>query len=314
MLTRRHVRIKVVQSVYSFYVSKNNDLKNEINFFHKSVSNIFELYYCLILLLVAIYKYSSNQTKNLKKAKLDVSKKIYNYQKIKDNIILFFLEKKCREKNKKFKKISEEWNLENKYIKLLIDELFNSIFFNKYILIKKPTFNQQKQFILDFFTQIIATSDYISEYLSDKELTWEDDLPVVNTFIVKQIKSITLSDNNNFKIPETKSFNEDIFFGEKLLKICINKNEEILMELKGKTPNWEIDRITSIDLITLKVAIAEILNFKLIPTKVSINEYIEISKDYSTPKSNIFINGVLDKLVKEFELKNRMNKVGRGLI
>lgn len=314
MLTRRHVRIKVVQSVYSFYVSKNNDLKNEINFFHKSVSNIFELYYCLILLLVAIYKYSSNQTKNLKKAKLDVSKKIYNYQKIKDNIILFFLEKKCREKNKKFKKISEEWNLENKYIKLLIDELFNSIFFNKYILIKKPTFNQQKQFILDFFTQIIATSDYISEYLSDKELTWEDDLPVVNTFIVKQIKSITLSNNNNFKIPETKSFNEDIFFGEKLLKICINKNEEILMELKGKTPNWEIDRITSIDLITLKVAIAEILNFKLIPTKVSINEYIEISKDYSTPKSNIFINGVLDKLVKEFELKNRMNKVGRGLI
>ena len=314
MLTRRHVRIKVVQSVYSFYVSKNNDLKNEINFFHKSVSNIFELYYCLILLLVAIYKYSSNQTKNLKKAKLDVSKKINNYQKIKDNIILFFLEKKCREKNKKFKKISEEWNLENKYIKLLIDELFNSIFFNKYILIKKPTFNQQKQFILDFFTQIIATSDYISEYLSDKELTWEDDLPVVNTFIVKQIKSITLSNNNNFKIPETKSFNEDIFFGEKLLKICINKNEEILMELKGKTPNWEIDRITSIDLITLKVAIAEILNFKLIPTKVSINEYIEISKDYSTPKSNIFINGVLDKLVKEFELKNRMNKVGRGLI
>ena len=314
MLTRRHVRIKVVQSVYSYYVSKNNDLKNEINFFHKSVSNIFELYYCLILLLVAIYKYSSNQTKNLKKAKLDVSKKINNYQKIKDNIILFFLEKKCREKNKKFKKISEEWNLENKYIKLLIDELFNSIFFNKYILIKKPTFNQQKQLILDFFTEIIATSDYISEYLSDKELTWEDDLPVVNTFIVKQIKSITLSNNNNFKIPETKSFNEDIFFGEKLLKICINKNEEILMELKGKTPNWETDRITSIDLITLKVAIAEILNFELIPTKVSINEYIEISKDYSTPKSNIFINGVLDKLVKEFELKNRMNKVGRGLI
>jgi len=314
MLTRRHVRIKVVQSVYSYYVSKNNDLKNEINFFHKSVSNIFELYYYLILLLVAFYKYSSNQTKNLKKAKLDVSKKIYNYQKIKDNIILFFLEKKCREKNKKFKKISEEWNLENKYIKLLIDELFNSIFFNKYILIKKPTFNQQKQLILDFFTEIIATSDYISEYLSDKELTWEDDLPVVNTFIVKQIKSITLSDNNNFKIPETKSFNEDIFFGEKLLKICINKNEEILMELKGKTPNWETDRITSIDLITLKVAIAEILNFELIPTKVSINEYIEISKDYSTPKSNIFINGVLDKLVKEFELKNRMNKVGRGLI
>ncbi len=314
MLTRRHVRIKVVQSVYSFDMSKNNNIKNEINFFHKSVSNIFELYYYLILLLVSIYKHSCNLTKNLKKAKLDVANKIYNYQKIKDNIILFFIDKKYNHKNKKFKKISKEWELENKYIKMLIDELFNSIFFNKYILIKNPSFNQQKQLILDFFTKIIATSDYVSEYLSDKELTWEDDLPVVNTFIVKQIKSITLNDNNNFNIPEIKSFNEDVLFGEKLLKICIDKNEEIIMELKGKTPNWETDRITSIDLITLKVAIAELLNFELIPTKVSINEYIEISKDYSTPKSNIFINGVLDKLVKEFELKNRMNKVGRGLI
>ena len=129
MLTRRHVRIKVVQSLYSFYTSKNNDLKNEINFFHKSISNIFELYYHLILLLAVIYKYSNNQLINLKKAKLDVAKKIFNYQKIKDNIILFFIDKKCMDKNKKFKKISEEWEIENKYIKLLLDELFNSAFF-----------------------------------------------------------------------------------------------------------------------------------------------------------------------------------------
>ena len=314
MLTRRHVRIKVVQSLYSFYTSKNNDLKNEINFFHKSISNIFELYYHLILLLAVIYKYSNNQLINLKKAKLDVAKKIFNYQKIKDNIILFFIDKKCMDKNKKFKKISEEWEIENKYIKLLLDELFNSAFFNKYILIKKPTFNQQKQLILDFFSEIIATSNYLSEYLFDKELTWEDDLPVVNTFIVKQIKSIPLKDKNNFKIPEIKSFNEDVFFGKNLLKICIENNDEIAQELKGKTPNWDTERITNIDLMILKAAIAEILNFKLIPTKVSINEYIEISKDYSTPKSNVFINGVLDQLVKEFELENRLNKVGRGLI
>ena len=314
MLTRRHVRIKVVQSLYSFYTSKNNDLKNEINFFHKSISNIFELYYHLILLLAVIYKYSNNQLINLKKAKLDVAEKIFNYQKIKDNIILFFIDKKCMDKNKKFKKISDEWEIENKYIKMLLDELFNSAFFNKYILIKKPTFNQQKQLILDFFSEIIATSNYLSEYLFDKELTWEDDLPVVNTFIVKQIKSIPLKDKNNFKIPEIKSFNEDVFFGKNLLKICIENNDEIAQELKGKTPNWDTERITNIDLMILKAAIAEILNFKLIPTKVSINEYIEISKDYSTPKSNVFINGVLDQLVKEFELENRLNKVGRGLI
>ena len=150
----------------------------------------------------------------------------------------------------------------------LLDELFKSAFFNKYILIKKPTFNQQKQLILDFFSEIIATSNYLSEYLFDKELTWEDDLPVVNTFIVKQIKSIPLKDKINFpKIPEIKSFNEDVFFGKNLLKICIENNDEITQELKGKHPNWDTGRITNIDLMILKTAIAEILNFELIPIK-----------------------------------------------
>ena len=139
-------------------------------------------------------------------------------------------------------------------------------------------------------------------------------MPLINTFIVKQIKSINLTNKNKIIFPEITNFKNDIFFGQKLLKICIKNNDEIIEELKGKTPNWEIERITNIDLMILNAAIAEILHFELIPTKVSINEYIEISKDYSTPKSNIFINGVLDKLVKEFEFENRLNKVGRGLI
>ena len=314
MLTRRHVRIKVIQSLYSFFMSKNNDLKKEIHFFNQSISNIFELYYILISLLITFYKYSNNQIKHLKKAKLDVREKINNYQKIKDNIILFLIDKRCNVNKKKFKEKDEQWDLENKYVKILLDELFKSDFFKKYVLINKPSFKQQKQIILDFFIEIIAPSSYIFEYLVDKELTWEDDLPVVNTFIVKQIKSINLSNKNKIIFPERTNFKNDIFFGQKLLKICIEKNHEITNELRGKTPNWETERITNIDLMILNAAIAEILNFELIPTKVSINEYIEISKDYSTPKSNIFINGVLDKLVKEFELENRLNKVGRGLI
>ena len=166
--------------------------------------------------------------------------------------------------------------------------------------------------IINHYGSGVFTWDF--EYIVDKKLTWEDDLPVVNTFIVKQIKSINLTNKNKIIFPEITNFKNDIFFGQKLLKICIENKHEITNELRGKTPNWETERITNIDLMILKAAIAEILNFKLIPTKVSINEYIEISKDYSTPKSNVFINGVLDQLVKEFELENRLNKVGRGLI
>ena len=121
-------------------------------------------------------------------------------------------------------------------------------------------------------------------------------------------------------IPESLSFpdfekqHEDIVFGRTLLEKVIVNDEQLQNELEGKTPNWDTDRIAQIDNVILKIAIAELLYFPSIPSKVTLNEYLEIAKDYSTPNSNNFVNGVLDKLVKEFEQENRLNKTGRGLL
>jgi N utilization substance protein B len=121
-------------------------------------------------------------------------------------------------------------------------------------------------------------------------------------------------------IPESLSFPdfekqpEDIVFGRTLLEKVIVNDEQLQNELEGKTPNWDTDRIAQIDNVILKIAIAELLYFPSIPSKVTLNEYLEIAKDYSTPNSNNFVNGVLDKLVKEFEQENRLNKTGRGLL
>ena len=160
---------------------------------------------------------------------------------------------------------------------------------------------------------MIAPNEQLFDFLEDEQLTWSDDFPVVNTFIVKQLKTCHPDQEISFELPDVSTIQEEIQFGEQLLKTLLTHSEALQKELEGKTPNWEAERIVTLDNLLLQMAIAELLYFDEIPPRVTLNEYLEIAKDYSTPKSNIFINGVLDKLVKEFKTSNRMNKQGRGL-
>jgi len=164
------------------------------------------------------------------------------------------------------------------------------------------------------FKKHIASSDFLYDYLEDQNLTWIDDLPLVNTFLSKMFKQLAPDQHNSLPFPEFVKNQEDIVFGRQLLEKVIVKDEELQKELEGKTPNWDPERIARLDGVVLKIAIAELLYFPNIPIKVTLNEYLEIIKDYSTPNSNNFVNGVLDKLVKEFSLENRLNKIGRGLL
>ncbi|MGY8923429.1 MAG: transcription antitermination factor NusB, partial [Flavobacteriales bacterium] len=131
---------------------------------------------------------------------------------------------------------------------------------------------------------------------------------------VKMLKHIDLNSPQSLTFPRSIENQEDTDFGIKLLEKVISNDSNLQEELLGKTPNWDAERIAQLDNVILKVAIAELLYFPMIPSKVTLNEYLEIAKDYSTPKSNNFVNGVLDKLVREFDQENRLNKTGRGLL
>jgi N utilization substance protein B len=152
------------------------------------------------------------------------------------------------------------------------------------------------------------------QYFEDLNITWIDDLPLVNTYLLKQLKRVNLDEESSIDFPNFNKNKEDIVFGVELFEKVIAKEDELQKELEGKTPNWDSDRIANLDAILIKLAIAELFYFSDIPPKVTLNEYLEIAKEYSTPKSNLFINGVLDSLVKEYEKTNRMNKQGRGLL
>jgi len=313
MLTRRHIRIKVMQSVYSFSQRENGKLEEELKFFDASVSQSFELYTALLGLIKALMDLVQDQLKVHEKiGSVDVK---YQHLKLLSNnrVMLMIqqhavLEKKLQSKN------TIKWDLEFVFLKELLQKITSDTAFNDYQKNTDPQWEDDLNWFSRCFKKHIASSDFLYDYLEDQNLTWIDDLPLVNTFISKMFKQLAPDQHNSLPFPEFVKNQEDIVFGRQLLEKVIVKDEELQKELEGKTPNWDPERIARLDGVVLKIAIAELLYFPNIPTKVTLNEYLEIIKDYSTPNSNNFVNGVLDKLVKEFSLENRLNKIGRGLL
>ena len=198
------------------------------------------------------------------------------------------------------------------YILILLNEIKQSKLYEKYMATKKTTYQEDKDFLVDMFTEVIAPNEKLYDYLEDNKLTWVDDIPVVNTQISKQLKQIT--EKEDFRVTKLYKDQEDQEFVSLLFKKTVLNEVDLAKEYIDKTPNWDAERIAELDTIILKMAICEFLKFPSIPVKVTINEYLEIAKEYSTPKSSIFINGILDNLVKEFQNENKIKKTGRGLI
>ena len=299
MLTRRHVRIKVMQTLYSFSNSEDKNLKLHLDFLKISINKSFDLYY----LLISIFKFVYNKANYNISLKNKIKK---NFSNSLENLILtnpFFIyltNNKSIDKYLESKKINN-WINEEKYIYDIYESLNN-------LLIKYP----ENNFIR--YKDIVASSNKLYDYIEDFELTWIDDFPLINTYIVKQIKSFYRVPSTKPNLPFYSLKQDEISFGENLINHVLLDTELLDQEIIGKTPNWDFHRIANLDYVLIKMAIAEFLFFEEIPSKVTINEYLEIAKDYSTPKSNIFINGVLDNISKDLNTKGKLNKKGRGLL
>ncbi|MDC1218036.1 transcription antitermination factor NusB [Flavobacteriaceae bacterium] len=314
MLTRRHIRIKVMQSVYSFSLGQNNNLEKEVLFFKESVGQTFNLYLLLLGLFKSLHAYAEEQLETIQKNKIQNEAQCKILQNFTQNrVLIFFKEHKVLSKQLDNKKLVK-WDLEFKFLKDLFIEVSNSQVFKDYHEIENPSEEDDLNFTTKLFKNHIATSNYLYDFVEDNCLTWTDDLPMVNTFLLKMLKHIDLNSPQSLTFPRSIENQEDTDFGIKLLEKVISNDSNLQEELLGKTPNWDAERIAQLDNVILKVAIAELLYFPMIPSKVTLNEYLEIAKDYSTPKSNNFVNGVLDKLVREFDQENRLNKTGRGLL
>ena len=314
MLTRRHIRVKAMQSIYAMLQSKNTDLDKEDKFLSTSIDNMYHLYLILIGLLIEIRQKSETRIDISKKKYLATSEDINPNVKFVNNMVLKMLQENTMLKHELERKKLNNWKDDNEYVDIIFEDILQSEYYKEYMKVTTSSFSEDKKFIIDIYKNVIAANDKLYDYIEDKNLTWLDDLPLVNTLIIKVLKKLKIESNPSHFLPKLYKDEDDIQFSKDLLKKTVLNDEKLQAEIDGKTPNWDTDRIAEIDSILLKMAICEFLNFPSIPVKVTINEYLEIAKEYSTPKSSIFINGILDKLVKEYGDKKMLNKSGRGLI
>jgi len=294
IINRRYIRIRVIQFVYSNSVLEADLDKNMLDF-RNSISNSLDLLYCSIDLIKEIRShFTSIQTKKK------------SFKVILDNPYINFLSNI----NIPAKRgITINWKLNSNYINDI-----KKRFIEDEISGKNKSEKEDLNFFLYFFSEIIWSSEILYEFIQDENITWTDDIPTINSYIISIVKDLDINKKNTFKIPLINDYKDEILYGEKLIKQVFDNNDKLKSFLDGRIPNWDIKRIAQIDLAILISAIAELIYFPFIPVKVTINEYIEISKEYSSPKSSVFINGVLDKIIKDLTEDGTISKSGRGLI
>ncbi|WP_430408884.1 transcription antitermination factor NusB [Kordia sp.] len=313
MLTRRHIRVKVMQSIYALSQSQSDQVDKELKFINMSIANMHDLYILTLDLFVKLSDYATNQLALSQKKYLATSEdKNPNRKFIQNAIILHLVENKELKEAVQHRKLND-WELNDEYIRVIFDEMIASDLYKKYMAETETSYDLDKAFVAKLFSEIIAPNDKLYEYFEDQKLTWLDDVPVINTLILKSIKQAKKGREKIF-LSELYKDDEDKQFVKDLFRKTVLNDDMLAAEIQGKTPNWDKDRIANLDLIVLKMAICEFLKFPSIPAKVTINEYIELAKEYSTSKSSMFVNGILDKLIKEYKKENKLNKIGRGLM
>lgn len=313
MLTRRHIRVKVLQSLYAFFQSDEQDLDKQEKFLHFSIAQMQDLQALMLQLMVALRNHADNFLQKSQKKHLATHiEKNPSRAFIDNKVIALIAENSKLSEYLKNKKLNY-WNLDDEYVTIIFNELKQQDWYDSYLQKENTSFAEDKEMVIRLYKEVIAPNEKLYEYLEDKRLTWLDDFPLVNTSIVKMLNKLSEKRRDSIFNPQIYKDEEDKDFSVQLLRKVILNNDKLSQEVDGKTPNWDTERIADIDLIILKMGIAEFLYFPSMPIRVTINEYLEISKEYSTPKSSFFINGILDKLVKEFSDAGKLNKIGRGL-
>lgn len=314
MLNRRHIRVKVMQTLYAFKGNEGDDFSKNQKFLLFSIDNMYNLYLLLISLLLEVQKRAEDDLSKKQKKHLATQEDKDPNRKFVNNQLFQILKENNQLKHQIETHKPADWELDSEYVDVIFKAITASDLYKDYMQTRVSDFKDDKEFIVDAFKDIIAPNEKLYEYIEDKNLTWLDDLPTVNTTILKLLRKVKVSSDESYFTPRLYKDQEDKQFAIDLFKKTILNQTGLNKEIELKTQNWDKDRIANVDFVLLQMAICELQNFSSIPVKVTINEYLEIAKEYSTPKSSIFINGILDKLVKEYENDGKHYKLGRGLI
>ncbi len=309
MITRRHLRTKVMQALYAQQLDPTDNLATGESWILKSSQDFYLLYITLLDLFRELHScgyalYEKNTKKHLQENKNETNPKLFSNKALLalcDNEVLAAQSKKYKLKY---------WKNHDEYVRLVWDEITASTLYNDYLKTETTSLEDDQDFLVDLFTKVIVPFERLGEFMEEVNISWVDDAPLANTIVRNSLKRI--AEPNSiitvlYKDKEDRKFSLELF-----RKVALNK-AELIDEIKGRTPNWDSGRIAELDFTLLLMALAELLYFPSIPVNVTINEYLEIAKEYATPKSSMFINGILDSVVKDMTKEKRIHKNIRGM-
>ena len=306
MINRILIRTKVVQIVYSCLIDEDKSLELAEKELFASLEKSYELYHLLLLIPVELTRLQAQRLDAGRSKFLATEAEKYPNTRLVDNRFVALLEK-----NRAFRKYIKErplvWNDDTNYLRGLLDKILDSEWYAEY-LAADDSFENDRTFWKNIYKQLIFPDENLGELLEAQSLYWNDDMPIISTFVLKTVKRFDeKSDAGQELLPMFKD-EDDRDFARTLFRRSMLNYEENRSMIERFTRNWEIDRIAFMDIVVMVVALAEITEFPSIPLQVSLNEYIEIAKSYSTPKSGNFINGVLDAVITLLKKEGKLTK------
>jgi len=313
MLNRRHIRVKVMQTIYALGSKEQFDLEKEDKFMVESMHQMYNLYLLMLDLMVEVHAFAKAEQEKISKKILATEEEKNPNLRFINNQVLIKLTDNALLRDELSKRKLKNWNVNDEYVQIIYNEIIASSLYENYMNASETDFKLDRQFLIDVYTEVIAPNDKLYDYIEDSRLTWVDDIPMVNMVVLKRLGKIKPASPEETLLPSLYKNDDDVVFGSELLEKTLANNDFLSNEITENTPNWDKERIADVDMVLIKLALCEFLKCPTIPVKVTINEYLEIAKEYSTPKSSIFINGILDKLVKQYKAENKLKKEGRGL-
>ena len=307
MINRVLIRLKIVQIIYAYYQNggKNLDTAEKELFF--SLSKAYDLYNYLLLLMVEVTKQANKKLNAAKNKLIPTKEELFPNTKFVDNRFIAQLEV-----NKQLLDFAgnqkKTWENEADFVKSLCEQIMESDIYKEYMASETSSYEEDREVWRKIYKKIIFNNAELDQVLEDQSLYWNDDKEIVDTFVLKTIKRF--EEKNGAKqelLPEFKD-DEDQDFARRLFRRAILNSDYYRHLISENTKNWDLDRVAFMDVIIMQIALAEVLSFPNIPVSVSLNEYVEIAKLYSTPKSGGFINGTLDGIVNQLKKENKLTK------
>ena len=300
MINRILIRIRVIQIVYAWYQNRDKSLNQVERELLLGLQKSYDLYYYLLQLMIEITDLHEERVNTKKKKFLPTHDDLNPNMHMLNNQFINQLRN-----NTMFISYTANrpvsWESNFNFVRGLLDKILESDSYKEYTLLEKPTYNDDKEFWRKNFRTLIHRNEELDDILEDESIFWNDDIEIVQSFVLKTIKQFNKTAGEDFELLPMFNDEEDKDYATTLLRETLANGKEYRELITKNADNWDFERIAFMDVVIMQVAVAELYKFPTIPIRVTLNEYIDLAKSYSTPKSSTFINGVLDAIVKELK-------------